>query len=446
MRFSEPVLVGSYGPPTATSTFNVFIPNTGGNLKLPLTLDTAATTPTELLRRPGDIMGEVHDFRFIVREGDNDPTGISVAANTLVRTQVGDSPNTYDNNQRAVIHDIAYNHVCDGGVSNWRIQTGSGNVGGDFEGCDASSDTHPALAAQIDHKIDGTRPVLESVEFANTPADPDGYAIGEAIVVTATFSERVWVYGSPVVNLQVGSSLKEMTYYPLTTTNASGTVEYLATSTPRFVYEVEEGDEDTDGLMIPENAFSMPTDALIEDVARNEVLDSGIVHDAVATDSTRKVDGVRATIESASFISTPSYTSGSADTYMGGDEVAVEVTFSEPVDTFPAGALMDMEITLADLSTTTRQMVADGATSTTAVVFRYTITDTDQGTGLKIPEDPFGTPISEFLEQATASTTLEDLLAASGAALHIVDKVSNASDLSMDELNPANSTNLYNII
>ena len=395
MEFSEPVLVGSYGPVTG-ETYNNFIPNAGGNLKLPLTLDTAAETTTELLRHPGDIMGEVHDFRFMVREGDNDPTGIEVAANSLIRTQVGTSTASYDNNRKAVIHDIAYNHVCTGGISNWRIQLNGLASGGDFERCDGGQDQHTALPAQIDHKIDGNRPTLESVEFANTPSDDDGYAIGEAIVVTATFSERVWVYGSPVVNLQVGSSLKEMTYYPLTTTNASGTVEYLATSTPRFVYVVEDGDEDTDGLMIPENAFSKPTDALIEDVARNEVLDAGIAHDAVDTDDTRLVDGIRATIESARFTSTPSATSSSADTYIGGDEVAVEVTFSEPVDTFPAGALMDMEMTLADSSTATRQLVADAATSTATVVFRYTITDTDLGTGMKIPEDPFGTPISDL--------------------------------------------------
>ena len=127
--------------------------------------------------------------------------------------------------------------------------------------------------------------------------------------------------------------------------------------------------------------------ALIEDVARNEVLDADIAHAAVDTDDTRLVDGIRATIESARFISTPSATSSSADTYIGGDEVAVEVTFSEPVDTVPDGAFMDMEMTLADSSTATRQLEADAATSTTTVVFRYTITDHRSG---HRPEDTGG--------------------------------------------------------
>ena len=136
---------------------NAFIPNMGGNLKLPLTLDTATTSPTELLRRPGDIMGEVHDFRFIVREGDNDPTGISVAANSLVRTQVATSTQASYNNRKAVIHDIAFNHVCEGGVQNWQIQLNpSGPLGGDFEECDGGQDQHPALNDDLYHAVDGT--------------------------------------------------------------------------------------------------------------------------------------------------------------------------------------------------------------------------------------------------------------------------------------------------
>ena len=52
------------------------------------------------------------------------------------------------------------------------------------------------------------------------------------------------------------------------------------------------------------------------------------------------------------------------------DEIAVELTFSEPVDTFPDGAFMDLEFTLADSTTATREMQADGVTSTTTVIFR----------------------------------------------------------------------------
>ena len=118
MRFSEPVLVGSYGGGAPDyNPNNWFQPNVGGNLKLPLTLDTSATTTTELLRRPGDIMAEVHDFRYQVVEGDNDPTGISVAANSMIRTQVGTNTETYVNNRKAVIHDIAFSQTITAKVS-----------------------------------------------------------------------------------------------------------------------------------------------------------------------------------------------------------------------------------------------------------------------------------------------------------------------------------------
>lgn len=447
VEFSEPVLVGSYGPPsststsTATSSVNVFIPNSGGSLRLPLDLDSA-TSSIEISRRPGDIVEQVHDFRFIVSEGDGDPTGVSVAANSLIRTQVGTSTDPAHNNRRAVVHDLAFNHMCEGGVDSWRIQlSADGPLGGAFETCDGGQDRHPSLAAQVDHKVDGTRPVLQAVEISSTPTDPDGYAIGEQIRVTATFSERVWVQGAPIVSLRVGDDLREMTYDPETITDESGTIEYIGVAALTFVYVVEEGDEDTDGLSIPENALN-PMGARIDDVSRNEVLGSDIAHDAVDTDAAQQVDGIRATVASARFVSTPSATSTEADTYLLGDEVAVAVTFSEPVDTYPDGALMDLEMTLADMSTTTLPMVADGVTSTTTVVFRYIITDADQGIDLKVPEDPFGTPVSDLLDQVTATTTLQDLLADFPVALNIVDAVSNASDLGMDELNYAKSTHL----
>ena len=114
---------------------------------------------------------------------------------------------------------------------------------------------------------------------------------------------------------------------------------------------------------------------------------------------------------------------------MQGDEIAVELTFSEPVETFQDGALMDLEFTLVDSSTVTRQMVPDGVTPTTTVVFRYTVTDHDLGTDMNIPEDPFGTPIPDLLDQVTASTTLADLIINSPSALNIVDKVSDGVEL-----------------
>ena len=107
------------------------------------------------------------------------------------------------------------------------------------------------------------------------------------------------------------------------------------------------------------------------------------------------------------------------------DDIAVELTFSEPVDTFPDGAFMDLEFTLADSTTATREMQADGVTSTTTVIFRYTVTDEDLGTDMKVPADPFGTPIPDILAQVTTTTTPDDLLVNSPAAPNIVDRESN---------------------
>ena len=428
MEFSEPVYVGSYreehvGPVRRAR----FVPNLGGMPVLPLVLDTPSAPTTVLEYHPAHDITAIHDFRYSVREGDYDLTGISVEANSLQRTKVGSGDDLKVNNRETIIYDRAYNHVCDFQNSeseNWHVYLGAFSVGDpteQFERC-LAGDKHPALAVQTEHRIDGLRPELESLEVLDLPQDDDGYAIGDEIRIGATFSERVWVSGGPVLYLQVGDDPRAMTYYPLTGTDGSGTLEYLPSTEITFVYVVEEGDEDTDGLSIPENALNR-MGTVIDDVARNEVLDSGIVNAATGDDHTRRVDGVRATITDARFISDPSATSTAADTYVAGDEIAVELTFSEPVDTFPDGALMDLEFTLADSTTVTRQLQADGVTSTSTVVFRYTVTEQDQGTGLRIPADPFGTPVPDLLDQVTATTTLIDLLGTSTAALNIVDKV-----------------------
>ena len=52
---------------------------------------------------------------------------------------------------------------------------------------------------------------------------------------------------------------------------------------------------------------------------------------------------------------------------------------------------------------------------------------------MKVPEDPFGTPISELLEQVTASTTLSDLLVNSPVASNIVDKVRKAVEVKAEQ-------------
>ena len=44
---------------------------------------------------------------------------------------------------------------------------------------------------------------------------------------------------------------------------------------------------------------------------------------------------------------------------------------------------------------------------------------------MKAPADPFGTPIPDMLDQVTTTTTPDDLLVNSPAALNIVDKESN---------------------
>ena len=143
-------------------------------------------------------------FRYVVRAGDTDDDGISIAPNAL-----------------------------DGGV----IQDADGNnvvrrtVG---------------LASDGDHKVDAVRPAALRDGVVISSRGP--YGLGEPIAIDVGLSEPVWVTDSDNDQLELVLSIGQRS-------RAARFVGGSGTATLRFRYVVRRGDSDSDGVSIGPNAL-----------------------------------------------------------------------------------------------------------------------------------------------------------------------------------------------
>ena len=90
-----------------------------------------------------------------------------------------------------------------------------------------------------------------------------------------------------------------------------------------FVYEIQEGDLDTDGVAIEANSISL-NGGFLRDRAGNDAI---LTHAAVPADSGIIVDAAVPTVSSMAITSDP----GEDDTYDTGEKIEVTVTFDENV-------------------------------------------------------------------------------------------------------------------
>ena len=117
-------------------------------------------------------------------------------------------------------------------------------------------------------------PSILSVSLTSDPGG--GYAAGDEIQVTVTFSETVEVTGTPQLTLELGGGRRTATYG-----GGSGTAALL------FAYEVADGESDTDGVGV--EADTLLGGTIRDGSNNNAVLD----HDGLAADLGHKVDGVK---------------------------------------------------------------------------------------------------------------------------------------------------------
>ena len=231
-------------------------------------------------------------FRYTVRTSDRDDDGLTVGPDALVG---------------AILEDEAGN---DWAVADRRL---------------------PPLRPARGNRVAGDRgddgaPVVTAVRI-RPPAGT--YTLNERIEIDVTFSEVVHVQGAPTLALVVGGVVRAATLL-----NGSGT------STLRFGYTVQAGDEDLDGVSIGPDALA---DGTIVDGAGNEAIRD---LEPLGAQSDYKIDAKPPEI----VLEEPEILSRQ-NVYGLGDSIRILLRYTEPVYvTSTATNRLRLEISIGELS------------------------------------------------------------------------------------------------
>ena len=125
-------------------------------------------------------------------------------------------------------------------------------------------------------------PSILTVELISDPG-PDGlYVIGDAIEASVRFNKTVTVTGAPQLGLAIGSDTRQATYR-----DSRNEVVW-------FVYTVDGGDHDNDGVSIAANSLT-PSGTIWYGTNQEALLS----HSAVATSPNQRVNGIRPMLQEA---------------------------------------------------------------------------------------------------------------------------------------------------
>ena len=192
--------------------------------------------------------------------------------------------------------------------------------------------------------------------------------MGEAIELTATFNEAVTVdtaAGTPQIPLTVGAVTRQAVYDSDSSTNTA-----LA-----FSYTVAAGDSDDDGVTVASDALELNS-GTIQDLVGNDAV---LTHAAIAANTANQVDAVAPTVGSVTISST-------TGPYSEGEAIELTATFSEAVTVDTTGGTPQIALTVG---TETRQAVYASGSTTTALVFRYTVVAGDNDdNGVAVAQTP----------------------------------------------------------
>ena len=122
-------------------------------------------------------------------------------------------------------------------------------------------------------------PTVTTVAVTSSPGDDGGYAAGDAIDVTLTFSEAVTVTGAPQITLSVGGQNRTAAY-----SDGSGSTQLV------FSYTVASGDEDRDGIAVVANSLALDGGAI-----RAGATNATLAHAGLQAND-HKVDGIAPTV------------------------------------------------------------------------------------------------------------------------------------------------------
>ncbi len=277
-------------------------------------------------------------FRYTVAAADADADGISVGASAL---------------------------ALNGGT----IRDAAGNAAALGLGAHAAADAAGFVVAGA--AADAAAPTVTGVTVSGSGRGRNGVFIaGDALEITAAFSEPVTVTGNPQAVLAVGANTRRADYE----SSGSGTAAAV------FRYTVVPADADADGIGV--SALSL-NGGRIEDASGNAAA-LALGDHAVTAAPNSVVDGSAAdtlspTVTGLTLAGVPPAPQGAGGTYRAGDEIEATVTFSEPVTVTGTPQLA------FGIGADIRQVDYASGSGTAALVFRYQVVagDTD-GDGISV--------------------------------------------------------------
>ncbi|MYI89601.1 MAG: hypothetical protein F4082_04830 [Gammaproteobacteria bacterium] len=107
-------------------------------------------------------------FSYVIVDGDSDSDGIGIAENAL-------------------------------GIKETDLWDISGT---------APASKHDAVTEQMDHQVDGIRPMITKLEITSKPTHNNTYARNESIIVKVDFDDKVYITGTPSLMLRVGDTIR----------------------------------------------------------------------------------------------------------------------------------------------------------------------------------------------------------------------------------------------
>ena len=148
-----------------------------------------------------------------------------------------------------------------------------------------------AITNNPDVRVDGSRSHdpgrVVTVDIASIPENGDTYGVGEIIRVVFHFDRELIVTGMPQAELTIGDATRYASY--------DGPVgeptEGVGPASLDFVYTVQAGDHDTDGISIPADAIDVNGGAVVNGTAGNATpITADLSHAAVSAQADHKVD------------------------------------------------------------------------------------------------------------------------------------------------------------
>lgn len=205
-----------------------------------------------------------------------------------------------------------------------------------------------SLGANKDIVVFGLAPTVVSV---NSITADGTYKLGDAIYVQVNFSENVNITGAPQINLETGAVDRVASYW-------SGT----GTSTLVFRYTVQEGDSSADLDYVATTSFTLNGGTIKDAAANNAVLTLPTpgATNSLSANKNISVDGILPTIVSVNSLDVDK-------TYKSGDEIDIQVKFSENVNVTGTP-----QLTLETGATDQKVNYSSGS-GTSTLIFKYTV-------------------------------------------------------------------------